>query len=150
MFITTLHGLSSATSQVMEGGHIAQSGSYVELLKAGTAFEQLVNAHHDSMTMFDSVNMEQTGEAEKARGNQMASTGSEINTENSEEEVSVKGASKFQLTEDEEKEKGNVGWKPYIDYICVSKGTILFASFVLLHTLFIILQFGNSCSTPSH
>ncbi|RWR72521.1 ABC transporter C family member 8 isoform X2 [Cinnamomum micranthum f. kanehirae] len=103
---------------VMEGGQITQSGSYVELLKAGTAFEQLVNAHHDSMTMFDSVNMEQTGEAEKAGGNQLASTGSEISTENSEEEISVKGASKFQLTEDEEKEKGNVGWKPYIDYIC--------------------------------
>ena len=61
--------------------------------------------------------MEQTGEAEKAGGNQMASTGSELSRENSEEEISVKSASKFQLTKDEERETGNVGWKPYIDYI---------------------------------
>lgn len=34
----------------MEGGQITQSGSYEELLKAGTAFEQLVNAHKDAIT----------------------------------------------------------------------------------------------------
>lgn len=33
---------------VMDGGQITQSGSYEELLMAGTTFEQLVNAHRDS------------------------------------------------------------------------------------------------------
>ncbi|KAJ8643276.1 hypothetical protein MRB53_005024 [Persea americana] len=125
---------------VMEGGRITQSGSYVELLKAGTAFEQLVNAHHDAMTAFDSVNMEQMHEARKADGNQMDPSGLQLSREISEGEISIKGMSKIQLTEDEEKEIGNVGWKPYIDYICVSKGTVLFASLVLLQTLFVVLQ----------
>ncbi|XXG45906.1 hypothetical protein AAC387_Pa02g0867 [Persea americana] len=129
---------------VMEGGHITQSGSYVELLKAGTAFEQLMNAHHDAMAVFESVNMEQMDEARKTGVNQMGSTGLQLSRETSEGEISVKGVSKIQLTQDEEKEIGNVGWKPYNDYIYVSKGTILFASLVLLHTLFVILQSAST------
>ncbi|KAF8400343.1 hypothetical protein HHK36_013640 [Tetracentron sinense] len=38
---------------VMEDGQITQSGSYEELLTAGTAFEHLVNAHKNSMTILD-------------------------------------------------------------------------------------------------
>ncbi|XXG45908.1 hypothetical protein AAC387_Pa02g0869 [Persea americana] len=129
---------------VMEGGHITQSGSYAELLKAGTAFQQLVNAHHDAMTVFECVNSEQMGEAQNAGGNQMYSTGLHLCRENSEGEISVKGLSKSQLTEDEEKEVGNLGWKPYIDYICVSKGIILFTSYVFLHTLFVVLQSAST------
>ena len=144
VFINTSSRLSSATSQVMEGGHITQSGSYVELLKAGTAFEQLMNAHHDAMAVFESVNMEQMDEARKTGVNQMGSTGLQLSRETSEGEISVKGVSKIQLTQDEEKEIGNVGWKPYNDYIYVSKGTILFASLVLLHTLFVILQSAST------
>lgn len=33
----------------MKDGNIIQSGSYQKLLTAGTAFEQLVNAHRDVM-----------------------------------------------------------------------------------------------------
>ncbi|KAF6164727.1 hypothetical protein GIB67_040979, partial [Kingdonia uniflora] len=40
----------------MEGGEVTQSGSYEELLTAGTAFEQLVNGHKDAMEVFDPEN----------------------------------------------------------------------------------------------
>ena len=36
---------------VMEGGRVTQSGGYEELLTSGTAFEQLVNAHKNAVTV---------------------------------------------------------------------------------------------------
>lgn len=42
----------------MEEGKINQSGSYEELLTSGMAFEQLVNAHRDAMTVLDTSNNE--------------------------------------------------------------------------------------------
>ncbi|XP_058074069.1 ABC transporter C family member 8-like [Magnolia sinica] len=124
---------------VMEAGQVTQSGNYAELLRAGAAFEQLVTAHHDAMTAFDSSNKENTGKALKEDGNQMEFGGPQPMKGNSQGEISVKGLS-VQLTEDEEMEIGNVGWKPYIDYVRVSNGSLLATSVTIAQSLFIILQ----------
>ncbi|KAE8720051.1 hypothetical protein F3Y22_tig00109921pilonHSYRG00021 [Hibiscus syriacus] len=50
---------------VIDGGQIIQSGSYKELLMAGTAFEQLVNAHRYSITASGSRNGEGRGESQR-------------------------------------------------------------------------------------
>ena len=50
MFAKTIHLLNM---EVMEGGQATQSGSYDELLTAGTAFEQLVVAHKTALTLSD-------------------------------------------------------------------------------------------------
>ncbi|XP_058074067.1 ABC transporter C family member 8-like isoform X2 [Magnolia sinica] len=128
---------------VMEAGHITQSGSYAELLKAGTAFKQLVTAHHDAMTAFDNVSKERKGKAQKTDGDQLELGGPQPWNENSQGEISVKGLS-AQLTEEEEKETGNVGWKPYIDYIRVSRGSLLFASVIFSQSAFVILQAAST------
>ena len=47
----------------MNGGQITQSGSYVELLTAGT--EQLVNAHRDAITGLGPSNNETKEESQK-------------------------------------------------------------------------------------
>jgi hypothetical protein len=63
----------------MGDGKITQSGSYEELLTAGTAFEQLVSAHRDAMTVlnpsgdtsqreFGKVDTVQPEESKKQRG----------------------------------------------------------------------------------
>eukprot|EP00257_Ricinus_communis_P009080 XP_002527423.2 ABC transporter C family member 8 isoform X1 [Ricinus communis] len=112
---------------VMEGGQITQSGSYEELLMACTAFEQLVNAHKDSVTVLGSYDKSR-GESLKADiVRQEDFSVSSHAKQNSEGEISMKGVAGVQLTEEEEKGIGNVGWKPFLDYILISKGT-LFAS----------------------
>ncbi|KAI3910948.1 hypothetical protein MKW92_047897, partial [Papaver armeniacum] len=90
---------------VMESGNVTQSGTYEELLTVGTAFEQLVSAHKSSMAEIDPAKSGNQGEFEKL--------------ENNDNEISMKGMPEIQLTEEEARESGDVGWKPFYDYIIV-------------------------------
>ena len=102
----------------MKDGQITQSGSYEELLTAGTAFEQLVNAHRDVITGLGPSNDETQVETQKLDTVQPEmSQGSSFTEENSEGEIAVNGLPGVQLTEEEETEINDVGWKPFWDYI---------------------------------
>ncbi|XVF86794.1 hypothetical protein PTKIN_Ptkin18bG0071300 [Pterospermum kingtungense] len=130
---------------VMEGGKIAQSGSYEELLMAGTAFEQLVNAHRDAMTLLGSLNSEGRGESQGlALFDPDMCDGSYSNKQNSEMEIPAKGPPGVQLTQDEEKEIGDVGWKPFLDYVSASKGTFTLSLGLLGQSAFVILQAAST------
>ena len=126
----------------MQGGEVTQSGSYEELLKTGTAFEQLVNAHRNAVTALDAKNNESNSESQK--GNVDWLEEANLTKENSEGEISVKGPPGVQLTEEEEKEFGNVGWKPFFDYIFVSKGLLFFSLGVMAQFGFVALQAASS------
>ncbi|XP_017979301.1 PREDICTED: ABC transporter C family member 8 isoform X1 [Theobroma cacao] len=130
---------------VMEGGKITQSGSYEELLKAGTAFQQLVNAHRDAITVLGSLNSEGQGESQGlAVVRPEMFNGSYPTKQNSEGEISVKGPPGVQLTQDEEKEIGDVGWKPFLDYVSVSKGSLHLSLSILTQSTFVILQTAST------
>lgn len=125
----------------MEGGKITQSGSYEELLMAGTAFEQLINAHKDAMTLLGPLSNENQGESLKV--DMVRSDESHLSgpaKENSEGEISVKSVPGVQLTEEEEKEIGDAGWKPFLDYLTVSKGTPLLCLSILTQCGFVAFQ----------
>jgi hypothetical protein len=87
----------------MEGGKVMQSGSYENLRTAGTAFELLVSAHKDTITDLNQYNENKEGSE------------NEVLTKNqSEGEISsIKGPIGTQLTQEEERVIGNVGWKPF-------------------------------------
>ncbi|CAB4272419.1 unnamed protein product [Prunus armeniaca] len=102
---------------VMQGGQITQSGSYESLLTAGTAFEQLVNAHRDAVTTLGPSNYQSQEDMIQIE----ESYGTCVTGKNSGGDISLKGAPGVQLTEEEEKEIGGDGWKPFWDYIIVSK-----------------------------
>ncbi|GKV36543.1 hypothetical protein SLEP1_g44664 [Rubroshorea leprosula] len=120
---------------VMDGGQITQSGSYEELLKAGTAFEQLVSAHRDAVTTLGSLKNEIKIDSDKED-----SVVSYPTKQDSEGEISVIGLPGVQLTEEEERENGNVGWKPFLDYLQVSKGYLLLCVGTLAQSGFVVLQ----------
>lgn len=129
----------------MEGGKITQLGSYEELLTSGTAFKQLVNAHKNSVTLLDPANNGICGESEKVEVDQLdESSGSYLKKENSEVEISVKSLAGIQLTEEEEKEIGDVGWKPYLDYFSVSKGSLLIGLSAFSQSAFVALQAAST------
>ncbi|KAL6285506.1 hypothetical protein ACE6H2_009896 [Prunus campanulata] len=126
---------------VMEGGKVTQSGSYESLLTVGTAFEQLVNAHKDAVTTLGPSNYQSQGESEK--GDMVLRKephGAYLTVNNSEGDISVKGIAGVQLTEEEEKEIGDVGWKPFWDYIFVSRGTLLLWLGIIAESFFSSLQ----------
>ncbi|CAB4272422.1 unnamed protein product [Prunus armeniaca] len=126
---------------VIEGGQVTQSGSYESLLTAGTAFEQLVNAHKDAVTTLGPSNYQSQGESEK--GDMVRPEephAAYLTANNSEGDISVKGVAGVQLTEEEGKEIGDVGWKPFWDYIFVSKGTLLLCLGIITQSGFVGLQ----------
>ncbi|CBI35971.3 unnamed protein product, partial [Vitis vinifera] len=132
------------THQVMEAGQITQSGSYEELLTSGTAFEQLVNAHKNAVTVLEFSNDEQV-EPQKLDQNLLEkSHGSLFTKENSEGEISMKGLPGVQLTEEEETEIGDVGWKPFLDYLLVSNGMLLMSLGIITQSGFIALQAAST------
>ena len=120
----------------MEGGQITQSGSYEELFAAGTAFEQLVNAHKNATTVLNLSNKEIQEEPHKLDQSPTKESG--------EGEISMKGLQGVQLTEEEEREIGDVGWKPFLDYLLVSKGSLLLFLCIITKSGFIALQAAST------
>ncbi|KAJ0986471.1 hypothetical protein J5N97_004827 [Dioscorea zingiberensis] len=116
---------------VMDNGSVLQSGSYMEILKSGTTFEQLVHAHQSSMTAVDSVKKHEFG-------NQFESSVQQPLKQSSESEITA--PSSIQITEDERMEIGDVGWKPHKDYLQVSRGYIHFISVILSQSAFFVFQ----------
>ncbi|TKY64342.1 ABC transporter C family member 8 [Spatholobus suberectus] len=123
---------------VMEGGKITQSGSYEDLLTAGTAFEQLVSAHKAALTELDQ-------ESENNRDSDIEVMIHPEEFKNQREGViSTKGQLGVQLTQEEEKEIGDVGWKPFWDYISFSRGSFLLCLTMSAQFAFIALQTAST------
>ncbi|XP_045789104.1 ABC transporter C family member 8-like [Trifolium pratense] len=121
------------TILIMEGGKVIQSGSYGNLLTAGTAFELLVSAHKDTITDLNQNHENKGSENEVLTKNQ------------SEGEISnIKGPIGTQLTQEEEKVIGNVGWKPFWDYINYSNGTFMLCLIILAQSGFLALQIAST------
>ncbi|XP_019054497.1 PREDICTED: ABC transporter C family member 8-like [Nelumbo nucifera] len=130
---------------VMEGGQLTQSGTYEELLTAGQAFQQLVKAHKIAMSSVDPANSGHSGESEKVDTIQLDdSSGSHTKKESGEGKISAKGLPGTQLTEDEEKEIGDVGWKQFLDYIIVSKGSFLLGLSLFGQIAFTLVQASSN------
>ncbi|KAK3140524.1 hypothetical protein QOZ80_5AG0402140 [Eleusine coracana subsp. coracana] len=120
---------------VMENGEITQEGTYQELLESGTAFEQLVNAHRDSKTTLGSQDSSIGGKQAGAFQYQKPMT-----PQNSETEKSARNLPSVQLTEEEKREIGEVGLKPYKDYVSISKGWFLLVLIIVAQCAFVFLQ----------
>ncbi|KAH6771586.1 multidrug resistance-associated protein 6 [Perilla frutescens var. frutescens] len=103
---------------VVEGGQITQSGNYEELMIGGTTFEQLVLAHKSSVGSFDDSSGSNQTENNIKHTNQIE----EDDKPDNKEEIVINP--KIQLTEEEEMEVGDVGWKAFSHYLVISKGFI--------------------------
>ncbi|KAK8465074.1 hypothetical protein PHAVU_010G140600 [Phaseolus vulgaris] len=125
---------------VMEGGKISQWGSYEDLLTAGTAFEQLLSAHREAIAGIEtnSANKREvqnvvTVQPEDSHVSNLTKCGSdgEISTQ-------------IQLTQEEEKESGDVGCKAFCDYILFPKGSFLLCLSILAQVAFVGLQAAST------
>ena len=116
----------------MEGGKVTQSGNYENLLTAGTAFEQLVSAHKEAITELDQ-NSENKTQREDSEGVYLPKN-------QSEGEISTEDQLGIQLTQEEEKEIGDVGLKTLWDYISFSRGSLMLSWILLAQFAFIAFQ----------
>jgi len=129
----------------MEGGRVIQSGSYENIFKSGTAFELLVSAHKDKVTKLNRDSENRGGYENEVLSNPQDSHGFYLTKNKSEGEISsIKDPIGTQLTQEEEKVIGNVGWKPFWDYINYSKGTSMLCLIMLAQSGFMALQTSST------
>ncbi|KAJ4782160.1 ABC transporter C family member 8 [Rhynchospora pubera] len=129
---------------VMEDGQITQLGTYSELLGDGTPFEKLVNAHRSSITVLEGSNQANIVSTKQEPDDHGDHRHQHTTEQHSQGEITT--ATKTtknaltRLTEDEEKEIGDLGWKPYKDYLLVSKGNSLLLFLISAQVLFAAMQ----------
>ncbi|KAK2406348.1 ABC transporter C family member [Trifolium repens] len=132
------------TILVMEDGKVIESGTYENLLTAGTAFEQLVNAHKDAVTELNQDNENKRGSENDVYANPQDSHPLYLTKNQSEGEISTKDQLEVQLTKEEEKDIGDVGWKPFWDYISYSRMSYMLCFILLAQSTFMALQTASS------
>jgi ABC-type bacteriocin/lantibiotic exporter with double-glycine peptidase domain len=129
----------------MEGGKVIESGNYENLLTAGTAFELLMSAHKDTITDLNQDSENKIGSENEVLSNPQDSHGFYLTKNQSEGEISsIKGPTGAQLTQQEEKVIGDVGWKSFWNYINYSKGSFMLFFIVLAQSVFLSLQTSST------
>ncbi|KAJ0801893.1 putative ABC-type xenobiotic transporter [Helianthus annuus] len=120
---------------VLRDGRITQAGKYNDLLNFGSDFMDLVGAHKEALSAIDSMGttvQEQTGSSKK-------------NTNDDQNGIpDDSSGSKAQLVQEEEREKGRVGFSVYWKYVTTAYGGALAPLILLVVILFQVLQIGSN------
>ncbi|KAF8365046.1 hypothetical protein HHK36_032950 [Tetracentron sinense] len=138
--------------KVMKDGRITQAGKYNDILSSGTDFMELVGAHNKALSDLDSVeagpppsenliNIEEdidVGMAKEAMCKEEEKRDDQNGQMN--EVVEPKG----QLVQEEEREKGRVGFPVYWKYITAAYRGTLVPFILLAQILFQLLQIGSN------
>ncbi|KAK0600082.1 hypothetical protein LWI29_011477 [Acer saccharum] len=134
---------------VMKDGNITQAGKYGDILNSGTDFMELVGAHKEALSTLDSI--ESGPGSEKIRiSEENGESSTKAVVEKEENKVSENCKSdevtehKGQLVEEEEREKGRVGFSVYWKYITTAYGGALVPFILLAQIIFQILQIGSN------
>ncbi|KAJ6764851.1 ATP-BINDING CASSETTE SUB-FAMILY C [Salix koriyanagi] len=115
---------------LMSNGEILQAAPYHQLLSSSQEFQDLVNAHKET-----------AGSERLPEANAMQRQGSSAGEiEKSHVEKQHKTSQGDQLIKQEEKEVGDTGFKPYIEYLNQNKGYLYFALASFGHLLFVTGQ----------
>ncbi|XP_030928841.1 ABC transporter C family member 3-like isoform X2 [Quercus lobata] len=135
---------------VMKDGRVTQAGKYNDILNSGTDFMELVGAHKKALLALDSVEAGSVSEStsmSKDVGNMSSTNGIEQKQENTDVQIEKTDdmvGSKGQIIQEEEREKGKVGFLVYWKYITMAYGGILVPFILLAHVLFQLLQIGSN------
>ncbi|MCD7466755.1 Canalicular multispecific organic anion transporter 2 [Datura stramonium] len=131
---------------VMKDGKISQAGKYNDLLKLGSDFMELVGAHHEALTAIDTVKGEALKKSEESSemtgGNTTVQDKQTSNGQNGKVDDIV--GQKGQIVQEEEREKGSVGFSVYWKYITTAYGGALVPIVLLAQTGFQLLQIGSN------
>lgn len=125
---------------VMKDGKVTQSGKYADLLDIGTDFMELVGAHREALSTLESLD---GGKA----SNEISTSKQEVKEANKDEQngkADDKGEPQGQLVQEEEREKGEVGFSVYWKYITTAYGGSLVPFILFSQILFQALQIGSN------
>ncbi|KAG6783339.1 hypothetical protein POTOM_012785 [Populus tomentosa] len=135
---------------VMKDGRIAQAGKYDDILNSGSDFKVLVGAHKAALSVLDSRQAGPVSENESVRdnnGGENSTDGIVHNEGNKDSQIDKAdevAEPQAQLIQEEEREKGSVGFQIYWKYITTAYGGALVPFILLAQLLFQILQIGST------
>ncbi|XVF10474.1 hypothetical protein REPUB_Repub07fG0186200 [Reevesia pubescens] len=115
---------------LMSAGEIIEAGTYDQLLASSPKFQDLVNAHNNTIGAEMDISYSSSGKA-------MTSKDVIQNLHAKEQRMVPSGE---QLIKQEERETGDAGFKPYLQYLRHNKGFLYFTLAILVHVIFIIGQ----------
>ncbi|XP_019442088.1 PREDICTED: ABC transporter C family member 10-like isoform X2 [Lupinus angustifolius] len=118
------------TVLLMSDGKILESGPYDHLLTSSQEFQDLVNAHKETAGSDRPLDVTSSNRPSNATG-EIKKTSMENQFEASQGD---------QLIKKEEIEKGDQGFKPYLQYLNQNRGYIYFVVAALSHLIFVIGQ----------
>ncbi|RWW43289.1 hypothetical protein BHE74_00051095 [Ensete ventricosum] len=119
----------------MSDGEVRSAAPYNELLASSRAFEDLVDAHKDTVG---------PGRLEGVGAQRQSKTfAREINSSKKQEMVK-KPSGLDQLIKKEEKESGDTGLKPYRQYLGQNKGYLYFSISAISHLIFVAGQVSQN------
>lgn len=116
--------------QLLSDGEILRLASYDQLLGSSKEFQDLVNAHKET------AGSERVSEAFYLPRHDTCSR--EIQNKDSGKPPKTSGGD--QLIKQEDREIGDAGFKPYVQYLNQNKGYLFFAIDVLSHLAFMVCQ----------
>jgi hypothetical protein len=134
----------------MKDGRIAQAGKYDDILNSGSDFTVLVGAHKAALSVLDSRQAGPVSENESVRdnnGGENSTDGIVHNEGNKDSQIGKAdevAEPQAQLIQEEEREKGSVGFQIYWKYITTAYGGALVPFILLAQLLFQILQIGST------
>ncbi|CAK7324075.1 unnamed protein product [Dovyalis caffra] len=119
---------------LMSDGEILQAGPYQQLLSSSQEFQDLVNAHKET-----------AGSERHTEVNTLQRQGSSAREiKKSYVEKQHETSEGDQLIKQEEKEVGDTGFKPYIQYLNQNKGYLYFSLAAFAHLLFVTGQISQN------
>ncbi|KAG4122768.1 hypothetical protein ERO13_D11G287200v2 [Gossypium hirsutum] len=133
---------------VMKDGRIVQAGKYNDILNSGTDFMELVGAHKKALSALDTVEASSVSEQTTSEGeSDIGTTNGKVQKQENQGNRSFKVddvGPKGQLVQEEEREKGQVGFSVYWKYITTAYGGALVPLILLAQILFQIFQISSN------
>ncbi|KAJ4725239.1 ABC transporter C family member 3 [Melia azedarach] len=134
---------------VMKDGKITQAGKYGDIINSGTDFMELVGAHKQALSALDSIKGGSVSEKITASGENGGTGTPDLvkkveNREVQNDKEDESGEPNRQLVQEEEREKGRVGFSVYWRYITAAYGGALVPFILLALLLFQVLQIASN------
>ncbi|KAL6899190.1 hypothetical protein ACP4OV_005848 [Aristida adscensionis] len=130
---------------VLRDGKITQSGDYTEILKSGKEFMELVQSHKNALATLDMLERSHSANGDSTchhSGDDSTLFMAEDTLDRNNEEDGV--VQNGQLVQEEEREKGRVGFIVYWRYITLAYNGALVPLILLAQIIFQGLQIGSN------
>ena len=122
----------------MKDGRILQAGKYDDILASGTDFKALVGAHEEALSAFESM---EVGVMNPVSNEELGVTkASEESNGGQSDNIDDTTVPKGQLVQEEEREKGKVGFSFYWKYLTTAYRGALVPVILICQILFQVLQ----------